>query len=125
MSNNLIEILKGGIEQGSINDSFLTSFYNNYVISPIYIPLVMMGTIAKVIRTRTNNATDGIYNNVSQISYPPPEKAKNDRANLAGDPMFYGVLIDSSTDVEAVGTSLLESNPGVFGVETEGCGHSG
>lgn len=122
MSNTLIEIIKGLIEQGSVSDSFLTSLYNKYIVSPVYIPLVMMRNIAKVIRTRTNNKIEGIYYNVSQISYPPPEKARNDRANLAGDSMFYGVLIDSSTDVEAVGTSLLESNPGVFGVETEGCG---
>ena len=43
----------------------------------------------KIIRTRVNDTWE-IFRNISEISYPPSESARLDRASLRGKPMFYG-----------------------------------
>ena len=43
----------------------------------------------KIIRTRINENCK-IFRNISDISYPPAEYARLDRASLKGKPMFYG-----------------------------------
>ena len=51
----------------------------------------------KIIRTRVNDECK-IFTNISDISYPPNECARLDRASLKGKPMFYGSVFTHNNE---------------------------
>lgn len=119
MPNKIIDIIKERIEQNNIDATFLNAFFNEHLRAPIYMPIVLT-TEAHIIRMRKNK--NDLFNNVSDVTYPPADYSRNDRANLQGDPMFYGVLIDSPTDIPDIMSSILESSPGIFNLDNFGEG---
>lgn len=116
---NIIEILKERIDQNNIDDIFLNAYFNEHLRAPIYIPVVLTSE-AHIVRMRKNEKD--IFYEVSDVTYPPAEKSRNDRANLQGEPMFYGVLIDSPTDIPDIMSSILESSPRIFNLDNFGEG---
>ena len=62
--------------------NILASFKDDVAVIPV---LLLMGQ--KVLRTRSNG--DDFFSYVHELSYPPAECARTDRASLVGEPMFY------------------------------------
>lgn len=60
----------------------LASFKDDIAVIP-----VLLLRNQKVLRTRPNG--DDFFSYVHELSYPPAEYARTDRASLVGEPMFY------------------------------------
>ncbi len=112
-NSNAIRLLKERIDQKSIDDSFLVSFYHEYLPVPVYLPIVMTDKLI-IARIRKNNKENGVFSKVSDVSYPPANKARADRANVLGEPIFYGTLLESMTDEQGVATSVEEAASDFF-----------
>lgn len=121
--NQNIEVIKQMLE----NDSFdkrnvqriMASFKNDVAV----IPLRFLDG-QKVLRTRKNE--EDVFGYVHELSYPPIEFARTDRASLKGKPMFYASIFTKDFErtnalprcVSALETSTLLKTKGAFGSET-------
>lgn len=75
----------------------------------------------KIIRTRPNEKGK-IFRKLSDLSYPPKECARTDRASLKGKPMFYGSVFTHKLDRVTLsrGASMIEASEFFRDISTEG-----
>lgn len=75
----------------------------------------------KIIRTRPNEKGK-IFRKLSDLSYPPEDCARTDRASLKGKPMFYGSIFTHKSDGMTLprGASLIETSEFFRNLETVG-----
>lgn len=119
--NKSILIVKQMLEQDSFNREslfqILESFGNDIALIPVKL---LKGQ--KVLRTRSNG--DDFFGFVHELSYPPKEYARTDRASLVGKPMFYASTFTKNVDnthaypriVSALETMSLLRDRGATGV---------
>lgn len=71
--------------------NILTSFKDDIPVVPI-----RLLKDQKVVRTRSNE--DDFFGFVHELSYPPVESARTDRASLSGSPMFYATAFTRNVE---------------------------
>lgn len=121
--NLKIEVIKQMLKHNSFDGlvvrQILTSFKDDIALIPL-----KFSKEQKVIRTRLNN--NDVFDNIHELSYPPAEFARTDRASLKGKPMFYASIFTKDFErtnalprcVSALETSTLLKTKGAFDSET-------
>lgn len=82
------------LKSNRFEESVMYDILEHYRDKP---PLIHIGLPkeCKILRSSINNELS-FFDNVPRLSYPPPDKARTDRASLQGSPMFYGSIFTSA-----------------------------
>lgn len=114
--------IKQMIEQNSFDKELLLNILRSFKDDVALIPVMLLKD-QKVLRTRPNG--DDFFSYVYELSYPPAEYARTDRASLAGKPMFYASAFTKNANkthaypriVSALETMTLLRSKGATGVK--------
>lgn len=94
--NEKMEIVQSMIDYNSFDKQTLIEILQSFG-NELPIVRLILSADQKIIRTRCNNNADFFYTE-SELSYPPKEFARTDRASLEGNPMFYASIFTSSVE---------------------------
>lgn len=117
-----VRVVKQMIEQNSFDKELLLNILRSFKDDVALIPVMLLKD-QKVLRTRPNG--DDFFSYVYELSYPPAEYARTDRASLAGKPMFYASAFTKNANkthaypriVSALETMTLLRSKGATGVK--------
>lgn len=117
-----VRVVKQMIEQNSFDKELLLNILRSFKDDVALIPVMLLKD-QKVLRTRPNG--DDFFSYVYELSYPPAEYARTDRASLAGKPMFYASAFTKNANkthaypriVSALETITLLRSKGATGVK--------
>ena len=120
--NQNIEVIKQMLENDSFDKNTILNIMTSYKNDIAVVPLMFWGE-QKILRTRKNE--DDVFGFLHELSYPPIEFARTDRASLKGKPMFYASIFTKDFErtnalprcVSALETSSLLKTKGKFGFE--------
>ena len=117
-----VRVVKQMIEQNSFDKELLLNILRSFKDDVALIPVMLLKD-QKVLRTRPNG--DDFFSYVYELSYPPAEYARTDRASLVGKPMFYASAFTKNANkthaypriVSALETMTLLRSKGAIGVK--------
>lgn len=117
-----VRVVKQMIEQNSFDKELLLNILRSFKDDVALIPVMLLKD-QKVLRTRPNG--DDFFSYVYELSYPPAEYARTDRASLVGKPMFYASAFTKNANithaypriVSALETMTLLRSKGATGVK--------
>ena len=117
-----IQVVKQMLDDNSFDKDLLLSVLNSFKDDVALIPVMLLKD-QKVLRTRPNG--DDFFSYIHELSYPPAEYARTDRASLAGKPMFYASAFTKNANkthaypriVSALETMTLLRSKGATGVK--------
>lgn len=120
--SHLILIIKQMLEHDSFDRDLLLNVLESFKDDIAVIPVLLLKN-QKVLRTRPNR--DDFFNYIHELSYPPAEYARTDRASLVGKPMFYASAFTKNANtthayprvVSALETMTLLRSKGAKGVK--------
>lgn len=92
---NSIFIIKQMLENNSFDREQLLKILESFQDDIPVVPILLLQD-QKVLRTRSNE--DDFFGFVHELSYPPAEFARTDRASLNGAPMFYATAFTKNVD---------------------------
>ena len=92
---NPIFVIKQMLENNSFNREQLLDILESFKDDIPVVPILLLKD-QKVLRTRSNE--DDFFGFVHELSYPPAEFARTDRASLSGAPMFYATAFTKNVD---------------------------
>ena len=92
---NPIFVIKQMLENNSFNREQLLDILESFKDDIPVVPILLLND-QKVLRTRSNE--DDFFGFVHELSYPPAEFARTDRASLSGAPMFYATAFTKNVD---------------------------
>ena len=110
------------LDTNVFDSNLLLQILNSFGEDIAVIPIMLLAE-QKVLRTRPNK--DDFFGYIHELSYPPAEFARTDRASLEGKPMFYASVFTKDTEktkslpriVSALETIPLLKDIGASGVK--------
>lgn len=87
----ILDMLESNTFQQEVLLDILKSYDENIALMPI-----KLFANQKILRTRKNE--DGFFGYIHELSYPPKEYARTDRASIEGKPMFYASIFTKEVE---------------------------
>lgn len=87
----VLNMLESNTFQQEVLLDILKSYDENIALMPI-----KLFVHQKILRTRKNE--DGFFGYIHELSYPPKEYARTDRASIEGKPMFYASIFTKEVE---------------------------
>lgn len=87
----ILNMLDSNTFQRGVLLDILKSYDENIALMPI-----KLFANQKILRTRKNE--DGFFGYIHELSYPPKEYARTDRASIEGKPMFYASIFTKEVE---------------------------
>lgn len=87
----ILNMLGSNTFQQEVLLDILKSYDENIALMPI-----KLFANQKILRTRKNE--DGFFGYIHELSYPPKEYARTDRASIEGKPMFYASIFTKEVE---------------------------
>ena len=117
-----VKVVKQMIEEDAFDKESLVQILQSFGDDVALIPILLLKD-QKVLRTRPNE--DDFFGYVKQLTYPPVEYARTDRASMVGKPMFYASAFTKNANVSyayprivsAIETITLLRSKGASGVK--------
>ena len=87
----ILDMLESNTFQKGVLLDILKSYGENIALMPI-----KLFANQKILRTRKNE--DDVFGYIHELSYPPKEYARTDRASIEGKPMFYASIFTKEVE---------------------------
>lgn len=83
------------LESNTFQKGVLLDILKSYDEDIALMPIKLFAN-QKILRTRKNE--DGVFGYIHELSYPPKEYARTDRASIEGKPMFYASIFTKEVE---------------------------
>lgn len=93
--NKNIQAVLNMLESNTFQQKVLLDILESYGEDIALIPIKLF-VHQKILRTRKNE--DGFFGYIHELSYPPKEYARTDRASIEGKPMFYASIFTKEVE---------------------------
>lgn len=87
--NKNIQTILDMLESNTFQKGVLLDILKSYGEDIALMPIKLFAN-QKILRTRKNE--DDVFGYIHELSYPPKEYARTDRASIEGKPMFYASI---------------------------------
>lgn len=93
--NKNIQAILNMLDSNTFQRGVLLDILESYGEDIALIPIKLF-VHQKILRTRKNE--DGVFGYIHELSYPPKEYARTDRASIEGKPMFYASIFTKEVE---------------------------
>lgn len=93
--NKNIQAVLNMLESNTFQQEVLLDILKSYDENIALMPIKLFAN-QKILRTRKNE--DGVFGYIHELSYPPKEYARTDRASIEGKPMFYASIFTKEVE---------------------------
>lgn len=93
--NKNIQAVLNMLESNTFQQEVLLDILKSYDEDIALMPIKLFAN-QKILRTRKNE--DGVFGYIHELSYPPKEYARTDRASIEGKPMFYASIFTKEVE---------------------------
>ena len=93
--NKNIQAILNMLDSNTFQRRVLLDILESYGEDIALIPIKLF-VHQKILRTRKNE--DGVFGYIHELSYPPKEYARTDRASIEGKPMFYASIFTKEVE---------------------------
>lgn len=93
--NKNIQAVLNMLESNTFQQKVLLDILKSYDENIALMPIKLFAN-QKILRTRKNE--DGFFGYIHELSYPPKEYARTDRASIEGKPMFYASIFTKEVE---------------------------